>query len=69
MNADEKIKYLREDCIVWFVCPHCGEELYADSQNEPDECKCGFKYYLATAIKEVSFKGQTGLGQNCGCTI
>ena len=47
----EGIKYQWEDCTIGFICPNCGEELVADSQNGEDECDCGLKYCLTASLK------------------
>ncbi len=50
------IKYRWEDCTVGFVCPVCGAELTADSQNGPDECEtCGTEYQLVAHIEILSY--------------
>jgi hypothetical protein len=44
------IVYNWEDCGISFVCPNCGADLVADSQNEAMECDCGLKYSLIATL-------------------
>ena len=46
-----EIEYQWEDCTIGFICPNCGDELVADSQNGEDECDCGLKYCLTASLK------------------
>ncbi len=46
-----EIKYRWEDCTMGFICPNCGDELVADSQNGDDKCDCGLEYCLSASLK------------------
>jgi DNA-directed RNA polymerase subunit RPC12/RpoP len=46
-------KYLWNDCTMGFVCPVCGADNSADSQDEERECQggCGYRYQLVAYLK------------------
>ena len=46
MNIDQ----MWEDCTIGFICPGCGVELVADSQDGEEVCLCGTKYYLSVKL-------------------
>jgi DNA-directed RNA polymerase subunit RPC12/RpoP len=54
-QQEQPIEYKWHDCNCMFVCPVCGTEVYADSENEERECPggCGMRYFMTFNLEII----------------